>query len=160
MVDAPGVLFVGAACFLCGLVCVDLFWDIRTVAEPYTEETADAITAFYTNNVVGTRRRAPYLIMTMPLAFLIVIGALAYKCIHGLDVGDERAVMASAVSMIILFPLIALAATSTFPTIGALIAKGGTLPLETRFRMQRRLFVQHVIYLVLTAAAVVAHVAL
>ena len=42
------------------------FWDIRSVVEPYTEETSDAITAFYTNNVVGTRRRAPCLIAMMP----------------------------------------------------------------------------------------------
>ena len=161
MVDLPGLLFIGAACFLLGLVLVDLFWDIRSVGpEPYTEGTADAITAFYTNNLVGTRRRAPYLIGLMPVAFLVIIGALAYKCVHGLGAGDRRAVVASAASMFILFPLIGLAAASTFPTIGALITQGRALPLEARHRMHRRLFVQHVLYFVLTAAAIVAHVAL
>jgi hypothetical protein len=161
MVDLPGLLFVGAACFLLGLVLVDVFWDIRSVGpEPYTEETADAITAFYTNNIVGTRRRAPYLIGLMPAAFLVVIGALGYKCVHGIGAGDHHAVVASAASMLILFPLIGLAAASTFPTIGALITQGRALPLEVRHRMHRRLFMQHVLYLVLTAAAIVAHLAL
>ena len=160
MIDLPGLLFVGAACFLLGLVLVDVFWDIRAVAEPYTEEASQAITAFYTNNLVGTRRRAPYLIALMPAAFLVVIGTLAYKCIHGLGAGDHHAVLTSAASMIILFPLIAMAAASTFPTIGALIAQGRALPFETRHRMHRRLFLQHVLYLVLTVAAIVAHVAL
>jgi hypothetical protein len=160
MLDLPGVLFVGAACFLLGLVLVDLFWDIRAVAEPYTEETADAITAFYTNNIVGTRRRAPYLIALMPVAFLVIIGALAYKCFHGVGEGDRQAVVASAASMVILFPLIGLAAVSTFPTIGALITQGPGLPLEVRRRMHRRLFWQHVVYFVLTAGAIAAHLAL
>ena len=161
MIDLPGLLFVGAACFLIGLVLVDVFWDIRSVGpEPYTEETSDAITAFYTNNIVGTRRRAPYLIALMPAAFLVVIGALAYKCVHGLGTGDHHAVLTSAVSMVILFPLIALAAASTFPTIGAVIAESKGLPLEERHRLHRRLFFQHVVYLVLTAGAIVAHVAL
>jgi hypothetical protein len=161
MVDLPGLLFVGAACFLLGLVLVDLFWDIRAVgSEPYSEETADAITGFYTNNLIGTRRRAPYLIGLMPLAFLVVVGALGYKFAHGLGTGDRRAVVASAASMIIIFPIIGLAAASTFPTIGALITGGRALPLEARHRMHRRLFMQHVAYFVLTAAAIVAHVAL
>ena len=161
MIDLPGLLFVGAACFLLGLVLVDLFWDIRAVGpEPYTEETSHAITAFYTNNVIGMRRRAPYLIALMPLAFLVVIASLVFKCIHGLGAGDHHAVVTSTASMVILFPLIGLAAASTFPTIGALIAPGQALPLEARHRMHRRLFRQHVLYCVLTAAAIVAHVAL
>lgn len=161
MIDLPGVLFIAAASFLLGLVLVDLFWDIRSVGpEPYTRETSDAIIAFYTNNIVGTRRRAPYLIGLMPLAFLVVIGTLGYKCYHGVGAGDRHAVLTSAVSIGMLFPLIALAGVSTFPTIGALITQGPTLPLDARHRMQRRLFVQHVVYFVLTAAAIVAHIAL
>ena len=160
MMDLPGLLFIGAACFLSGVILVDVLWEIRAVAEPYTEETSDAITAFYTNNVVGTRRRAPYLIAMMPFAFLVVIGALAYKCINGLGAGDHHAVVTSAASMIILFPLIGLAAASTFPTIGRLITRSGALPLEERHRLHRRLFFQHVVYLLLTAGAIVAHVAL
>lgn len=159
--DLPGLLFVAAASFLLGLVLVDIFWDIRAVgADPYTEETSEAITAFYTNNIVRIGRRAPYLIGLMPLAFLIVIGALIYKCAHGVGVGDRHAVLASGLSIGLLFPLIALAVTSTFPTIGALITKSRTLSLEARHRMHRRLFVQHVIYFVLTAAAIIVHVAL
>jgi hypothetical protein len=161
MVDLPGLLFICAACFLMGVVLGDLFWEIRAFGpEPYTEETADAITGFYTNNLVGTRRRAPYLIALMPAAFLVIIAALGYKCIHALGVGDRHAVQVSAASMIILFPLIGIAAASTFPTIGALITQGRALPLETRRRMHRRLFAQHVTYLFLTALAVVVHVAL
>jgi hypothetical protein len=160
MMDLPGVLFIGAACFLTGMVLVDVFWDLRALEEPYTEETSRAITAFYVNNVVGMRRRAPYLIALFPLAFLVVMGALAYKCIHGLGAGDHHAVVTSATSMVILFPLIALAAASTFPTIGALVTSSSERPLEERRRMHRRLFFQHVVYLALTAAAVVAHIAL
>jgi hypothetical protein len=161
MIDLPGLLFVGAACFLLGLVLVDLFWDLRSVGpEPFTEDTADAITAFYSNNLVGTRRRAPYMIGLMPVAFLVLIGALVYKGVHGVGAGDRHAVVTSAASMCILFPLIGLAAASTFPTIFALIAKGRALPLEARHRMHRRLFRQHVLYFVLTVTAIVAHIAL
>jgi hypothetical protein len=159
--DLPGVLFVAAASFLLGLVLVDIFWDIRAVGpDPYTKETSDAIVAFYTNNVIGTRRRAPYLIALMPLAFLVVVAALGYKCYRGVSAGDHHAVLASSVSMGILFPLIALAAVSTFPTIGSLVTSGTTLPLGTLHTMQRRLFVQHVIYFLLTAGAIVAHIVL
>ncbi len=160
MMDLPGVVFIGAACFVLGMVLVDVFWDTRALEQPYTEEASRAINAFYTNNLVGMRRRAPYLIALFPLGFLVVITSLVYKCYHGLTAGDQHAVLTSATSIAILFPLIGLAAASTFPTIGTLVTRGNALPLEERRRMHRRLFFQHVVYLVLTTAAVVAHVLL
>jgi hypothetical protein len=160
MIDMPGLIFVGAACFLIGLVFEMLLWDLRVVAEPYTEETSTAITAFYVNATLGTFQRAPYLLALMPLGFLIVIAALAFKCIHGLNTGDRHAVVTSTWSIVIIFPLIGLAAASTLPAIRALITRGSALPLETRRLMHRRLFFQHVVDFVLTAAAIVAHVAL
>ncbi len=158
MIDLPGLLFVGAACFLIGMILVDIFWDCRVLEKPYTEETSAAITAFYTNNLVGMRRRAPYLIALFPLGFLVVITSLIYKCVHGVQTGDQHAVVTSAISIALLFPLIGLAAASTFPTIGAVITRSASLPLEERRRLHHRLFAQHVAYLVLTAAAVVVHV--
>jgi hypothetical protein len=62
--------------------------------------------------------------------------------------------------MVILFPLMGLAAASTFPTIGVVVTKSHALPLEERRILNRRLFFQHVTYLILTAVAVVAHIAL
>ena len=160
MIDLPGLLFVGAACFLEGMILVDVFWDCRVLETPHTEETSVAITAFYVNNLVGMRRRAPYLIALFPLGFLVVIASLVYKCVHGVQTGDQHAVIASASSIALLFPLMGLAATSTFPTINALITKSASLPLEERRRLQHRLFVQHVLYLILTALAIVVHVVL
>ena len=65
MFDLPGLLFVGAGCFLLGLVFEMLLWDLRAVAESYTEETSNAITAFYVNATLGTLERAPYLLVVM-----------------------------------------------------------------------------------------------
>jgi len=160
MVDTPGVLFIGAACFLMGLVFEGVLWDIRSVTEPFTEETANAIRSYYVNATIGTRRRAPYLLVLMPLTFLVIIGSLAYKCFHGLGVGDRHAVVTSAASIVIIFPQIVLAAVSTFPSIRTFVTQAGTLPLETRYRLHRRVFLEHVVYLVLTIGAIIAHVAM
>lgn len=160
MLDLPGVVFVGAACFVVGMVLVDVFWDTRVLEASYDEESAAAINAFYRNNLIGMRRRAPYLIALFPLGFLVLIAALVYKLVQGLNGGDAHAVLAAGVSIAVLFPLIGLAGVSTFPTIGRLVAQGDQLGLDELRRLHRRLLFQHLAYLVLTAAAVVLHVAL
>lgn len=160
MIDLPGLLFIGAACFVVGVAFEDLLWDLRSVAEPYTEETSGAITAFYVNATIGTRQRAPYLLALAPLALLVIVGSLIYKCVHGFGVGDRHAIATSAVSIVLIFPQIGLTAASTLPTIRALITKGEALPLETRRRMHRRVFFQHAAYILLTIVAIVAHVAM
>jgi hypothetical protein len=160
MIDMPGLLFIGAACFVLGVAFEDLLWDLRSVAEPYTEDTSNAITAFYVNATIGTRQRAPYLLALAPLALLVIVCALIYKCVHGLDIGDRHAIITSALSIVLIFPQIVLTAASTLPTIRGLITRGKTLPLETRRRMHRRIFFQHATYFLLTVVAIVAHVAM
>lgn len=160
MLDLPGVVFVGAACFLIGVVLVDIYWDTRVLESPYDEAEARAITAFYRNNLVGMRRRAPLLIALFPAGFLVVFGALGYKLVTGWSAGDAHAVRAAGVSLLLLVPLLFVAGISTFPTIGALIAEGDALPLERLQTLQRRLLWQHAVIVLLTAAAVVLHVAL
>lgn len=155
--DLPGVIFIGAACFLIGIVFEDFLWDLRAVTEPYTEENSRAITAFYVNATLGLRKRAPYLLIPFPAGFVVVIVSLTYKLVHGMNTGDANAVRAAAWSIGMLFPLIAIAATSTFPTIFKVIGGSDALPLREREVLHRRLFFQHLIYLVLTVAAIVVH---
>jgi len=155
MVDVPTSLFVGAALFLMGMILVDVFWDIRALESPYTETTWAAIAAFYTNNVVGTRQRAPYLMAPFPLAFLVVFGTLLYRCVHGWSSGDGRELRLAGVTLAVLFPLIVLASASTFPTIAAIIRDDRSVLLAHRQRLHRRMFLHHAAYLVLTGLAVV-----
>jgi hypothetical protein len=156
--DLPGLVFIGAACFLIGIVFEDTLWDLRSVTDPYTEENSQAITAFYINATLGLRARAPYLLIPFPAGFVIVIVSLSYKLVHGMNVGDSHAVRTAAWSIGLLFPLIAIAAASTLPTIIKMVSARESLPLEERKRMHQRLFYQHVIYLILTVGAIVAHV--
>ena len=157
MIDLPGLVFIGAACFLIGIVFEDFLWDLRSVTDPYTEENSHAITAFYVNATLGLRARAPYLLIPFPAGFVIVITSLIYKLIHGMNVGDAHAVRTAAWSIGILFPLIAIAGARTFPTIFKMISQRDTLPLEERKRMHQRLFYQHLVYIILTVGAIVAH---
>lgn len=156
--DLPGLIFVGAACFLVGCVFENLLWDLRVVTEPYTEEQARAITGFYVNATLGLRSRAPYLLIPFPAGFAIVIGALIYKLVHGMNTGDAHAARTAGWSIGILFPLIALAAANTLPTIFKMIAVQDTAPLEERRRLHLRVFYAHLADIVLTVGALVAHV--
>ena len=161
MLDLPGVVFVGAACFLIGMILVDLYWDTRVLETPYDASQARAINAFYRNNLVGMRGRAPLLIALFPAGFLVVFGALGYKLWTGWSGGDAHAVRAAGVSLGLLLPLLVIASISTFPALGVLSSDtADALPLAEQRTLHRRVFFQHVVYLVLTAAAVVLHVAL
>lgn len=160
MLDLPGVVFVGAACFLIGVVLVDLFWDTRVLETPYDETQARAINAFYRNNLIGMRRRAPLLIALFPAGFLVVFGALGYKLATGWSAGDAHAVRTSGVSLALLVPLLFMAGISTFPTIGTLLESSDSLPIGRQQTLHRRLLWQHAVIVLLTAAAVVLHVAL
>lgn len=160
MLDLPGVIFVGAACFLMGIVLVDLYWDTRVLESPYDEEQSRAINAFYRNNLIGMRRRAPMLIALFPAGFLVVFAALGYKLATAVSAGNTHAVLTSGVSLGVLLPLLAIAAVSTFPTLGVIVDRGDALSLEERRVLHRRLLFQHIVYLALTALAVVLHVAL
>lgn len=161
MLDLPGVVFVGAACFLLGIILVDLYWDTRVLERPYDETQARAINAFYRNNLVGMRGRAPLLIALFPAGFLVVFGSLGYKLWTGWSGGDGHAVLTAGVSLVVLLPLIVIAAVSTFPILGVLSSDtADALPLADQLVLHRRVFYQHAVYVVLTAAAVVLHVVL
>lgn len=160
MLDLPGVVFVGAACFLIGVVLVDLFWDTRVLERPYDETQARAINAFYRNNLIGMRRRAPLLIALFPAGFLVVFGALGYKLATAWSAGDAHAIRTSGVSLALLVPLLFVAGLSTFPTIGILLESGDSLPVERQQTLHRRLLWQHVVIVLLTAVAVVLHIVL
>ena len=160
MIDLPGLLFVGAACFLEGMILVDVFWDCRVLETPSHRGDVGRHHRVLRQQSGRHAQAGSVLIALFPLGFLVVITSLVYKCVHGVQTGDQHAVIASASSIALLFPLMGLAATSTFPTINALITKSASLPLEERRRLQHRLFVQHVAYLILTALAIVVHVVL